>query len=146
MDILIMDFAKAFNMVNHSLLVHNVHHYGIQGPVNKWIANFLSDRRQPVVVNGVHSSFLDICSGVPQGLVLGPCLFLVYTNDLPENLTALARLFANDTIVSTQQDQDKLQEDLHWLAEWEKSWDMHGLSPRKVHHLASDQEQESVAQ
>ena len=98
-DIIILDFAKAFDRVNHSLLVHKLQCYGIRGSTITWIANFLSDRRQAVVVDSSCSSYARVRSGVPQGSVLGPCLFLAYINDLPEKLTALSRLFADDTAV-----------------------------------------------
>ena len=97
-DIIILDFTKAFDQVNHhSLLVHKLQCYDIRGSTITWIANFLSDRRQAVVVDGSCSSYVRVRSGVPQGSILGPCLFLAYINDLPEKLTALSRLFADDT-------------------------------------------------
>ena len=127
-DIIILDFAKAFDRVNHSLLVHKLQCYGIKGSTITWIANFLSDRRQAVVVDGSCSSYARVRSGVPQGSVLGPCLFLAYINDLPEKLTALSRLFADDTavyrMVYSGTDQVQLQQDFHRIMEWEESWDM----------------------
>lgn len=98
-DILIMDFAKAFDKVNHSLLLHKLHDYGVQDSVNRWIGNFLSNRRQAVIVEGAQSDYIDVKSGVPQGSVLGPCLFLVYINDLPKKLSSKVRMFADDTAV-----------------------------------------------
>ena len=97
-DILIMDFAKAFDKVDHSLLTHKLHHYGIRGEVNTWIKNWLKDRTQSVVVEGEKSEPVSVDSGVPQGSVLGPGLFLYYINDLPERLRSRVRLFADDTI------------------------------------------------
>ena len=127
-DILIMDFAKAFDRVNHSLLIHKLQRYGIRGSTLTWINSFLKNRRQAVVVDGHQSSYVSVRSGVPQGSVLGPCLFLAYINDLPDKLTALVRLFADDTavyrIVDNCQQQDQLQQDLQSLTDWEKSWDM----------------------
>ena len=98
-DVLIMDFSKAFNKVNHSLLLHKLQRYGVQGTTSTWIANFLNNGRQAVVVSGASSHFMNVMSGVPQGSVLGPCPFLAYINhnDMPEKLSALARLFAYDT-------------------------------------------------
>ena len=70
-DIIILDFAKVFDRVNHSLLVYKLQCYGIRGSTITWIANFLSDRRQAVVVDGSCSSFAKVRSGIPQGSVLG---------------------------------------------------------------------------
>ena len=96
-DIIILDFAKVFDWVNHSLLVYKLQCYGIRGSTITWIANFLGDWRQAVVVDGSCSSFAKVRSGIPQGSVLGLCLFLAYINDLLEKLMALSRLFADDT-------------------------------------------------
>ncbi|KAL8595170.1 hypothetical protein ACOMHN_013843 [Nucella lapillus] len=137
-DVLIMDLAKAFDRVNHSLLTHKLRNFGVRGAVLAWIDNFLHQRRQAVVVNGSRSSFGSVRSGVPQGSVLGQTLFLAYINDLPERLTALARLFADDTavyrVVTSVNDQAQLQQDLHRLTEWEKSWDMQ-FNPAKCNTL-----------
>ena len=125
-DMLVMDFAKAFDKVSHSLLMHKLQHYGITGAINKWIKNFLSDRKQAVVVDGATSSFVPVESGVPQGSVLGPSLFLLYINDLPKGLTSTTRLFADDTAchreIDRATDQCKMQKDLDGLADWEQKW------------------------
>ena len=127
-DVIIMDFAKAFDKVNHSLLIHKLKHYGVQGQVLEWIAAFLKNRQQSVVVDGATSSPVSVQSGVPQGSVLGPTLFLAYINDLPEDLSSLTKLFADDTAVyrlkATPTDINLLQEDLQKLETWEQSWDM----------------------
>ena len=127
-DIVILDFAKAFDKVNHSLLVHKLAHYGITGRVNAWIQNFLKDRRQAVVVEGSKSEPTEVRSGVPQGSVLGPCLFLIYINDLPSYVQSNTRLFADDTavdrVIKSDEDRKALQQDLDSLARWEKQWDM----------------------
>ena len=137
-DILIMDFAKAFDKCNHSLLTHKLQTYGVLGQTNFWISNFLSDRRQSVVVDGFSSPFVSVRSGVPQGSVLGPSLFLAYINDLPDNLVKSTRLFADDTTAYTgvrgDQDQVTLQEDLDRLADWESKWDMQ-FHPQKCNTL-----------
>ena len=125
-DMLVMDFAKAFDKVSHSLLTHKLQHYGITGKINNWIQSFLSDRKQAVVVDGSISTFVPVESGVPQGSVLGPCLFLLYINDLPKGLTSTARLFADDTAchktIQNAADQHDLQRDLDKLADWEEKW------------------------
>ena len=133
-DIVIMDFAKAFDKVNHSLLLHKLHHYGVRGQVNRWIADFLQDWKQAVVVDGAKSDFVAVISGVPQGSVLGPSLFLVYINDLPGTVSSPVPLFADDTAIyrpiTSGQDQTQIQNDLQQLETWEKSWDM-SFYPRK---------------
>ena len=127
-DVVVLDFAKAFDKVNHSLLTHKLHHYGIRGATNNWIADFLNDRYQAVLVDGFKSNQIPVRSGVPQGSVLGPCLFLAYINDLPGRVTSNVRLFADDTAldrpIRSLADTEKLQNDLDSLAEWESQWDM----------------------
>ena len=97
-DCIIMNFFKAFDNVSHSLIIHKLKHYGITGKTNEWIKNFLSDRTQSVVVEGETSTSIPVGSGVPQGSVMGPSLFLFYINDMPERIQSTVRLFADDTI------------------------------------------------
>ena len=93
-----VDFQKAFDTVNHSILLAKLEHYGIRGTINKWFESYLSNRRQYVYHNGIASDMKAITCGVPQGSVLGPLLFLIYVNDLP-NISDKLRffLFADDT-------------------------------------------------
>ena len=111
-----MDFSKAFDKVCHSLLIHKLNHYGITGKTNEWIKNFLDDRTQSVVVEGETSTSIPVESGVPQGSVLGPSLFLFYINDMPQGIQSTVRLFAGDTIayvtISSEADSENLQKDL----------------------------------
>ena len=127
-DVLIMDFSKAFDKVGHKRLVRKLEYYGVGGKTNRWIQNFLTDRKQRVVVDGESSDELSVSSGVPQGSVLGPCLFLYYINDMPDNISSTVRLFADDTImylaIAKQADTVNLQTDLDSLAEWEQNWQM----------------------
>ena len=101
-------------------------HYGVWDNLNQWIQDFLTDRQQEVVLEGVHSKAKDVTSGVPKGTVLGPPLFLVYINDMPENISSTTRLFADDAIVyriiRSRKDQSLLQEDLDKLQDWEHNW------------------------
>jgi hypothetical protein len=127
-DILIMDFSKAFDKVSHILLLHKLEHYGIRGNINRWIVSFLYNRTHAVVVDGENSIHIDVESGVPQGSVLGPSLFLLYINDMPVGIKSTVRLFADDTIayltISSYKDSNDLQNNLEKLALWETKWKM----------------------
>ena len=90
------------------------------------INSFLSNRKQAVSVNGTHSNWVDVTSGVPQGSVLGPVLFLLYINDISEHIQSKIKLFADDSIlyreIKNSHDQEILQKDLDFLAEWSGKW------------------------
>ena len=145
-DVLVMDFSKAFDKVDHSLLCHKLRKYGITGKINRWIENFLRNRTQSVVVEGETSSSVLVKSGVPQGSVLGPTLFLFYINDLAENLKSTVRLFADDTIayltIRSGNDTEALQNDLNKLAEWEKEYRME-FHPQKCNVISITRKKES---
>ena len=125
-DAILLDFSKAFDKVPHQRLLGKLEHYGVRGNLNRWIADFLTHRQQEVVLEGVHSKATEVTSGVPQGTVLGPLLFLVYINDMPETISSTARLFADDSlvyrIICTEEDQALLQKDLDKLHKWERDW------------------------
>ena len=127
-DLILLDFSKAFDKVNHMKLLYKLHQHGNQDSTLQWVKSFLIGRLQSVLVNGDNSDEVPVTSGVPQGSVLGPLLFLLYINDLPENIVSQVRLFADDTAVyitvNNPTEQNTLQEDLDRLQKWEHSWDM----------------------
>ena len=98
-DMSILDFSKAFAMVPHARLMGKLELYGIRGDVHRWISTFLSNRTQKVVLDGFHSDTVTVDSGVPQGTVLGPILFLLIINDLPAQVKSHCRLFADDCLI-----------------------------------------------
>ncbi len=125
-DIIYLDFQKAFDKVPHKRLLTKLKSHGIQGVILKWIGNWLTNRKQRVVINGKASEWIDVTSGVPQGSVLGPVLFLVYINDIDDGITSIISKFADDTkiansVVSYEQ-VIEMQKNLDKLSEWGKKW------------------------
>ena len=92
-NLMIMDFAKAFDNVPHRRLVYKLEYYGIRNDILQWITTWLSGRTQKVVIDGVSSDPAPVLSGVAQGSVLGPILFLIFINDLPDNINSTVRHF-----------------------------------------------------
>ena len=127
-DVIYLDFQKAFDKVPHRRLLRKVRALGIDGAVADWIENWLDNRRQRVVVNGEFSEWAPVTSGVPQGSVLGPLLFIIYVNDMDDGITAKISKFADDTKlgmnVAKQGNIEELQEDLRKLGEWSEKWQM----------------------
>ena len=124
-----LDMSKAFDKVWHEGLVCKLQSYGIQSKLLILLKNYLSNRKQRVVINGVTSSWKPIKSGVPQGSVLGPLLFLIFINDLPDNLVCNPKLFADDVSLNAfMYDRDTctkdLKDDLNRLYEWSVKWKM----------------------
>jgi hypothetical protein len=130
----VLDFSKAFDKVPHERLLNKLKFYGVCGKINQWIRNFLTTRTQKVVCDGVASQPQRVLSGVPQGTVLGPLLFLLYINDLPDKLQNTTRLFADDCLVyssgTTTEHIDSLQKDLKQLEHWQNTWQM-SFNPSK---------------
>ena len=127
-DVVYLDFSKAFDSVPHIGLLHKLSLFGIQGSLYAWFSNYLSSRYQRVQVDGAYSPWVSVTSGVPQGSLLGPFLFLLYLNDLPDvvsNSTSIA-LFADDakcsSVVRTPDDCLALQRDLNCLYDWTTLW------------------------
>ena len=118
-----LDLSKAFDKVWYDGLLYKLRRMGICGEYLGLLDSFLSDRFQRVLLNGETSKWSQIKTGIPQGSVLGPLLFLVYINDLPEGLTSNVKLFANDTsIFSVLRDSSSkslsLNEDLSKISQW----------------------------
>ena len=124
-DVIIMDFRKAFYLVPHQRLLYKLTQAGITGPLHKWASNFLTKRSQQVVLEGISSSSIQVTSGVPQGTILGPLLFILYLNDLPDGITSQVRLLADDCMlyreIKTLDDNQKLQNDINKLCNWEST-------------------------
>ena len=127
-DIAILDFSKAFDTVPHDKLLHKLDAYGIKGSLHKWLSSFLQERHMNVVVEGEHSESAPVESGVPQGTVLGPLMFLCHINDLPDTVKSQVRLFAEDCLlyrqIKSQTDHSILQNDLIELEKWAAKWGM----------------------
>ena len=92
-----LDFSKAFDIINHNILIRKLQHYGVRGLALDWFISYLSNRNQVVTVNGVQSELLSVSCGIPQGSVLGPILFLLYINDFHKGSKLFDfHLFADD--------------------------------------------------
>lgn len=127
-DCIFLDYAKAFDRVAHCRLIAKLTALRIDSLTLSWIRNFLSNRRQFVSVNNFSSSTSVVTSGVPQGSVLGPLLFLTFINDLPSNISSCIRLFADDCVIyrtiDCHGDHLTLQNDLHLVNQWCDRWQM----------------------
>jgi hypothetical protein len=142
-DIVYLDFAKAFDKVHHASLELKLYNYGIRGKVLYWICAFLANRRQRVVLGKVVSNWMKVSSGVPQGSVLGSILFALFVNDLPCGLHSKTMMFADDTKLLARLkrsnfgvDTQELQLDIDKVLDWTKRWHMRlNLSKCKIMHI-----------
>ena len=127
-DVIYLDFQKAFDKVPHQRLILKLKSHGMGNSITNWIEQWLTDRRQSVVVDGGVSSWKSVLRGVPQGSVLGPILFLVYIDELEEGVTGNILTFADDTILfrKTKEigEKHKLQDDIDKLVRWSETWQM----------------------
>lgn len=127
-DLIYLDFAKAFDKVSHSKLIDKLERHGISGKVKDWVSAWLRDRFQRTRINGVSSCWKRVSSGVPQGSVLGPILFLLYINDLECGVMSWVLKFADDTKIfrriTSRVDNTILQDDLDKLVAWSQEWKM----------------------
>ena len=139
-DVAFMDFRKAFDAVPHQRLLYKLQKYGVKGHIHSWITNFLSDRTQYVKINNSSSQEKPVTSGVPQGSVLGPMLFIFYINDLPDICSVPTKIYADDTkaytCIRTNNDHASLQESIDQMYNWTQSWQLHfNASKCKILHI-----------
>ena len=142
-DLIYLDFAKAFDKVPHLRLVAKLKAHGISGRLLQWITNWLCDRRQRVNIEGEYFIWSRVSSGVPQGSVLGPILFFFYINDIDAEIISKLSKFADDTktgkVVNSTRDADELRADLRKLEEWSSKWLMPFNTEKcKVLHLGKN--------
>ena len=144
--LLLIDFSKAFDMVDHEILLYKLQHYGIRGNTLKWLRSYLHDRKQYVSINGKNSSCRKITYGVPQGSILGPLLFIIYINDMPE-IDKLAKfiLYADDANIiitgkNTLEIEQKMIELNERLVRWVNSNGLM-LNLKKTHFMIFSRQQ-----
>jgi len=140
LDVIYLDFRKAFDTVPHMRLLRKLERYGVGGRLRDWIADFLAGRKQRVVINGKFSTWQEVKSGIPQGSVLGPILFVIYINDLPEVVSCAVKIFADDSKlynrVKHSSGQESLQQDLEAAGVWSEKWQLlFNVGKCKVLHL-----------
>ena len=139
MNMFILDFSKAFDKVPHQCPISKLQFYGIQGSTLTWIKSWLTSRSQSVIIDGMCSKSVDVTSGVPQGPVIGPLMFLLLINDMQDDLVCTLRLFANDALlyhkITHNDDTLALQSDLDKLGLWADRWQML-FNPSKCYKMS----------
>ena len=127
-DTLYLDFSKAFDSVPHNRLLLKLRKIGMSDSIVNWFKSYLENRTQRVCIEGIYSEWEKVTSGVPQGSVLGPILFLIYINDLPESINSFIKIFADDTkiynTVNNITNQTILQKDIDNATEWANMWQL----------------------
>ena len=141
-DIFFLDLQKAFDKVPHNKLLLKVHNIGIRGKLLGWITDWLKGRKQRVVLEGDKSDWIEVCSGVPQGSVLGPILFIIYINDIDDKIMNKIWKFADDTKilgkVKTDNDREIIKNDIIKFMEWSEMWQMpFNVKKCKVMHIGN---------
>ena len=145
-DAIFLDWSKAFDRFDHFILLQKLHRYGICGNLLSWIKDFLFERQQRVIFAGDRSDWIPVTSGVPQGSVLGPVLFNLFTSDLINYVQSPLPQYADDTvlyrIIRSNEDAVVLQEDLNSISEWCKENHMQLNSTKcKVMHITRSRNQ-----
>ena len=139
-DVIYLDFRKAFDSVSHPLLLYKLKSYGITGNILEWIHDFLDSRTQRVKVGNELSEPAEVLSGIPQGSILGPILFTIFINDLPDKINNPCKIFADDTkIYSLSTKNSTLQTDINLLVEWSETWKLYFNGTKcKVLHIGKN--------
>ena len=145
-DVIYTDFQKAFDSVPHRQLMRKVSAFGIMSKLLRWINDFLANRTQRVVINGEKSQEGNVTSGIPQGIVPGPILFVIYIDDLPANVKSQVKMFADDTKLFTRvgvpNNHETIQNDLDELMQWSNKWQLK-FHPEKCCVLKLGRERET---
>ena len=138
-DVLYLDFRKAFDSVPHERLLTKIEAYGVTDNVLRWTRSFLSGRTQKVRVGSAMSNEAPVISGIPQGSILGPILFTAFINDMPTSLKSSCYIFADDTkIFNDAHKKETIQEDIYKLQQWSETWDLFfNVSKCHVMHMGS---------
>ena len=141
-DVIYLDIKKAFDSIPHNRLLLKLQKCGFEGNILNWVKDFLQHRRQRVCIEDVLSAWQPISSGVPQGSVLGPILFIIYMNNLPNGIQSMCRIFADDTEafsrITSRQNQEYLQEDLLKICDWSQEWLLEFSVPKcKTMHVGN---------
>ena len=127
-DLVLLDFAKAFDKVSHEKLIFKLEAYEVNSVLVRWVEGFLANRKQRVVIGDNFSDWVGVTSSVPQGSVFGPLLFTIFINDLPENVKNQCKLYADDCkligLIRNEDDLEQVQRDKDKLQEWAKTWKM----------------------
>ena len=139
LDVSYLDFSKAFDKVPHKRLGLQLKSHGIKGNVLRWVQSWLMGRQQRVVINGFKSQWKEVTSGVPQGSVLGPLLFIIFVNKIEDGIDSKVLKFADDIkmvrVIEGKRDQETFQDDLNGLVTWSENWQMKfNLSKCKIMH------------
>jgi hypothetical protein len=153
LDILFIDFEKAFDKVPHKRLLLKLEKYGISCKVLNWFEAFLKNRRQRFVLGDYMSDWNEILSGVPQGSVIGPILFIIYINDLLDTLSCVTKMYADDTKILArirkdhiEQDTQTIQKDIDQVVQWTNIWLMRlNIGKCKIMHVGKQNHSYSYA-